>query len=119
MKEQTAPELWIRAQRRKHEESEALRLSVLSQMDRALGTLIRKYRWTECYLFGSILSPGRFHEDSDVDLAVGGLARHDLYRFVGDVSSILERNVDVVVLEESRLAESIRRKGKPWSPRNP
>ncbi len=119
MQKQSPPDLWIRARERKHWEREALRLHVLDQVDQALGTLVEKYQWTECYLFGSILLPGRFGPDSDVDIAVGGLAKHDLYRLIGEVSSILERDVDVVVLEESRFPESIRQKGKLWSPRKP
>ena len=55
-------------------------------MDQALGALVEKYQWTECYLFGSILLTGRFGPDSDVDIAVGGLAKHDLYRLISSPS---------------------------------
>lgn len=116
---QGTPDLWIRARERRGKEREALRLEVLDRLDQALSALIEKYQWTECYLFGSVVSPGRFGPESDVDIAVGGLAKQDLYRFVGDISSVLERDVDVVVLEESRIAEILRRKGKPWSQRKP
>lgn len=105
MQKQSPADLWLRARERKHKEREALRLEVLDQVDQTLGGLVEKYRWTECYLFGSILLPG--------------LAKHDLYRLIAEVSSILERDVDVVVLEESRFPESIRQKGKLWSPRKP
>ena len=116
---QGTPDLWIRARERKGREREALRLKVLGRLDQALSALVEKYQWTECYLFGSVVSPGRFGPESDVDIAVGGLAKQDFYRFVGDISSVLERDVDVVVLEESRIAETIRRRGKPWSQRKP
>ena len=116
---QGTPDLWIRARERKGREREALRLKVLGRLDQALSALVEKYQWTECYLFGSVVSPGRFGPESDVDIAVCGLAKQDFYRFVGDISSVLERDVDVVVLEESRIAETIRRRGKPWSQRKP
>jgi hypothetical protein len=115
----STPQLWVRARERKRREREILRRKVLEDVDLALSSLIDKYSWAECYLFGSVIAPGRFNPDSDVDIAVGGLAKQDLYRFVGEISSALERDVDVVVLEESRLAPSIRRKGIPWFPKRP
>jgi predicted nucleotidyltransferase len=115
----STPQLWVRARERKRREREILRRKVLEDVDLALSSLSETYAWSECYLFGSVIAPGRFDSDSDVDIAVGGLAMQDLYRFVGEISSALDREVDVVVLEESRLAPSIRRKGIPWFPKKP
>ncbi|MFW6148066.1 MAG: nucleotidyltransferase family protein [Thermodesulfobacteriota bacterium] len=114
---QPLPRLWVKAHERKRQEREALRLRVLEQVDQTLHSLVEKYQWRECYLFGSILYPGRFGPDSDVDIAVEGLGKHDLYRLVGELSMILEREVDVVILEESHLAGPIRTRGRLWSPK--
>jgi predicted nucleotidyltransferase len=51
-------------------------------------------------VFGSILTPGRFHERSDVDLAVWGLAEPRYYRAVSrllDLDPII--SVDLVEAE--------------------
>lgn len=106
--------LWEQSLREKRQRNEALRQSTLERIDAALRRLRERYTWKEIYVFGSVLRPGRFSPESDVDFAVLGLPKHDLYRLVGELSDALERPVDVVVLEESRMAHSIRRKGIRW-----
>jgi predicted nucleotidyltransferase len=65
-------------------------------------------------LFGSLLVSERFHERSDIDLAVWGLAEKDYYRSVGRLLSLdLEFNVDLIRIEwaPSKLAEAIEQEG--------
>jgi len=106
--------LWEQSYREKQQRNEALRHSTLSSIDTVLRSLRERYTWSEIYVFGSVLREGRFGPESDVDFAVLGLPKHDLYRLVGELSDALERPVDVVVLEESRMVESIKRKGVRW-----
>ncbi|NJL28815.1 MAG: hypothetical protein HC897_13445, partial [Thermoanaerobaculia bacterium] len=47
------------------------------------------------YLFGSVLQPGRFHESSDVDVAVDSDDPAAESRFWGALEARLECNVDV------------------------
>ena len=108
--------LWEHSLERKQRQNEELRLQVLSSISTVLARLQGRYTWREIYVFGSVLRKGRFCPDSDVDFAVLGLPKHDLYRLVGELSDALGRPVDVVVLEESRLKEAIKRKGVRWEP---
>ncbi len=110
------PTLWLQARAKKQQERERLRREVLDQVDAALNELAKRYSWTEVYLFGSLLQPGKFDRDSDVDLAVAGLPRQDLYRLTADLMRLLGRNTDLVVLEDVRFAEALRRKGLLWEP---
>jgi predicted nucleotidyltransferase len=66
-------------------------------------------------VFGSVLSPERFHERSDVDLAVWGLADRDYYRAVAKTLS-LDPGISVDLIQgesaSERLLTLIEREGK-------
>jgi predicted nucleotidyltransferase len=66
------------------------------------------------YIFGSLIRPGRFRHESDVDVAVRGLNKFKHFVFVGDLSMLLERSVDVIGLEECPFTASIVSKGLKW-----
>ena len=104
--------VWKRARKLRAEERERARLDVLSRVVEALHLLEERYCWKEAYLFGSLTRPGRFHPDSDVDIAIRGLNKFEHFAFVGDLSMLLQRPVDVLRLEDSPLAESIVSKGR-------
>ncbi len=89
---------------------------MLEEVDTVLQYLADKYHWDELYLFGSLISPGMFTCDSDIDMAISGLDKHDLLSFIADASRELGREVDVLRLEESKITDSIRRKGQLWVP---
>lgn len=108
--------LWEEGRRERREHNEALRRHTLSRIPSVLDSLRRRYTWRDIHVFGSVLRPGHFGPDSDLDFAVLGLPKGDLYRLVGELSDALQRRVDVVVLEETRMGEAIRRKGVRWEP---
>ncbi|MEZ4610032.1 MAG: nucleotidyltransferase domain-containing protein [Caldilineaceae bacterium] len=54
---------------------------------------------TRVILFGS-LARGRFRLDSDIDLAVAGLAKGDLFRAMAGALEFTNRWVDIKPLEE-------------------
>ena len=110
------PYLWHESRRRKLEADEALRLSVLGKLKGALAELGRNYQWNTVYVFGSVIKPGKFQTRSDVDVAVEGLDKLRLYSLVADISAFMERDVDVIVLEECHFSESIIKKGAKWNP---
>lgn len=67
-------------------------------------------------IFGSLAQPLRFHEHSDVDIAVETSRPELLTEAIGRFSSLLERDVDLVDLSAVPFAERIRREGVPWTP---
>lgn len=115
----TTHAIWLRAQQTRDIENETLRQATIKKLDRVLGCLYSQYGWKEIYLFGSVMIPGNFHQKSDIDMGVRGLNPDWLYRFIAELSNLMEREVDVVMLENSRLAATIRKKGVQWPFENP
>lgn len=68
------------------------------------------------WVYGSVARPGKFHSESDVDLALEGeLPGHTIYGLQSLLSEAVERSVDICVLGETRLAGTIRREGERWT----
>ncbi|MEZ4583978.1 MAG: nucleotidyltransferase domain-containing protein [Caldilineaceae bacterium] len=61
--------------------------------------LRERFSATRVILFGS-LARGRFRLDSDIDLAVAGLAKGDLFRAMAGALEFTNRWVDIKPLEE-------------------
>lgn len=99
------------AQKREHRE--ALREDTTASLRNALASV--PVRYSAVFVFGSILRPGRFREDSDVDLAFEGLSDADYIRAKCYLEDILERPVDVLQIENHRLRDIIYRKGVRWT----
>ena len=105
----------IRATARRRAEREASREDVLARTEAALEEMSARYGITEAYLFGSLVRPGRFSADSDIDVAVAGLGA-DYWAFAAELSRRVGREVDLVDLPTSRFARRICREGLRWTP---
>ena len=114
-KESALPSLWHRAVLERQVELEELRISVLKKINNALKSLEKKYYWDEAYLFGSVAQKGKFKRNSDIDIAISGLNKLEHYSFTGEISELLDKLVDVVLLEECIFAQSIKEKGLKWN----
>ena len=83
--------------------------------ERIVHLIIEKYAPQRIYQWGSLLSPERFGEISDIDIAVEGLAGPERYfQLLGEADELTEFPLDLVELERIHPlhAEGIRRKGK-------
>jgi hypothetical protein len=67
------------------------------------------------YVFGSITQPGRFSPHSDLDLAVESLQQGDPFGLIGYLSLHLNREVDLVPLDQCHFADKIRLIGIAWN----
>ena len=67
------------------------------------------------YLFGSVTEPGRFTQSSDIDIAVDTWETGNIFGLMGYLSLYLNRDVDVIPLDQCHFADKIRRLGMPWS----
>ena len=112
------PDLWHKRILERRADREKMRIAAIRQVQKTLHRLETKYQWDEAYLFGSILHEGRYGRNSDIDIAVLGLKNHDYYEFVGEISDLLNKRVDVVLLEECDFAHSIKEKGIKWTRKN-
>ncbi len=114
-KKNSIPSRWKNAVMERQASEEKLRISVLQEVNLALKIIEKKYHWDEAYLFGSVAQKEKFRPNSDIDLAVSGLNKFDHYAFLAELSDLLEKSVDVVLLEECPFAESIKEKGLKWN----
>ena len=112
------PDLWHKSILKKQSDRERMRIADLQHVEDTLRSLEHKYRWKEAYLFGSIVKEGKYRQKSDIDIALLGLKKNDFYKFIGEISDLLNRRVDVVLLEECHFAQSIKEKGIKWSPKS-
>jgi uncharacterized protein len=71
------------------------------------------------YLFGSITQPGKFSPQSDLDLAVECLSQGYPFGLSSYLSLHVNREVDIVPLDQCHFAAKIRQTGMPWSTSKP
>ncbi len=96
-------------------EREIFRQKTLNDIFHYLDHLSEKYNFKQIIIFGSLIKEGLFGRYSDVDIAVEGLNKYDLYKFIGDLSLEIGKEVDVVRLEECHFADEIKLEGIKWS----
>ena len=109
------PSVWHQRRQKKHHQLEQARLNTLDIIKEALNHLAKRYTWDDAYIFGSVTSPGRYGSASDLDIALSGLDKFDYFAFIGDISELLNKRVDVVRIEECRFSQSIISKGIKWT----
>lgn len=111
------PSRWHKSILKRQADQEEMRIAVIERIKWALRKLKKKYYWDEAYLFGSVAHKGKFRRNSDIDIALSGLNKHEHYAFTGEISDLLDKRVDVVLLEECHFARSIKDKGLKWNHR--
>jgi len=109
------PSVWYQGRQRKYHQLEQARLNTIDAIKKALNHLEERYTWDDAYIFGSVVGEGRYKSASDVDIALSGLDTLDYFAFIGDISELLNKRVDVVRLEECRFSQSIISKGIKWT----
>lgn len=67
---------------------------------RAAEVLVRDFGARRVYLFGSLLQEGRFHERSDVDLAVEGIAPERFFKTWAAVGADVRVPIELVDIDE-------------------
>jgi uncharacterized protein len=103
----------VLAERR--QQNEQTRQQVLQQVLDWLHSSGDRYGIEFAYLFGSVTQPGRFHEHSDVDLAVETIDPVLQIEAIADLSLALLRDVDIVDLRRCHFAHRIRERGQQWT----
>ncbi len=67
------------------------------------------------WVYGSLVNAGRFHEWSDVDIAVESLPQGMTLEYLQSLlSAEVGREVDVCRLDRTRLRSVIEREGERW-----
>ena len=112
------PAVWHERIQSKSNEVEILRLDLIDEVRSALETLQNKYQWDDAYIFGSLAKKGKFRVNSDIDIAVSGLNKFEHYAFIGAISELLNRKVDVIRFEDCKFSHSIVDRGIRCKPKH-
>jgi predicted nucleotidyltransferase len=99
---------------KKRKGQEDLRLHMIKKILTAIDRLSGEIAFEEAYLFGSITKPFRFSERSDVDIGFVGLDNRHFFKLMSYMSEEAGYDVDIVQLEEHRLADKIKKGGIRW-----
>lgn len=94
---------------------ERQRQSTLSRLEELLELAAERFGLRRAVIFGSIIAPGRFTDQSDVDVAVIDLPSEAFFPLAAFLSVGLEREVDLVWLDDLHFADVIRRDGRLWT----
>jgi len=77
--------------------------------------LARHISETPVWAFGSLVAPGRFHEWSDVDVALEWLPSGMTLEYLQSLlSADVGREADVCLINRTRLKPTIERSGERW-----
>ena len=96
--------------RMQREERNRERVDLLSRVTETLQAIRGKYGIHEAYIIGSLLIAYRWHQSSDVDIAVSGCSEHVL-NIMGELEETTGRTVDVVDLDSHPFPDTFKRKG--------
>jgi len=99
---------------KKRKKQEERRLWVIEKILTAIDELSEEIAFKEAYLFGSVTKSHRFSERSDLDIGFVGLDDRHFFKVMSYLSGEIGRDVDIVQLEDHRLADKIKRGGIRW-----
>lgn len=102
----------------RQQQREQSRQQVLQQVLAWLQSSGQHYGLETAYIFGSVTRPGRFHENSDVDIGVEQIDPVRQIDAIADLSFTLLREVDIVDLRRCHFAHRIREQGQRWTQDN-
>ncbi|NJK56507.1 MAG: nucleotidyltransferase domain-containing protein [Pleurocapsa sp. SU_5_0] len=91
------------------------RQTTLEQVKQWLTDNGHKYGIEQAYLFGSLISPHHFTQQSDVDVAVESIAAEDLFMAMTALAEAVGRDVDLIELPKCPFAHRIRQEGVLWT----
>jgi predicted nucleotidyltransferase len=77
------------------------REKALFEVERISEILKDKYNVKRVILFGSVLDEDRFHDGSDIDIAVEGLDKESYFKVLGELLMESSFSIDLVPLEEA------------------
>jgi len=107
-------DMWLLAEERDRRRK---RDAALADQTRAAvrTALARHVPGTTVWVYGSLVKPGRFHEWSDVDVALESLPAGMTLEYLQSLlSADVGREVDVCLLDRTRLRPVIEREGERW-----
>jgi predicted nucleotidyltransferase len=96
-------------------EWERRRVATLATVLTTLQEVLPQFGVDEAYVFGSLAQPGRYHERSDIDIAVQWKEEGSFFDMAAEVSRRLGQDVDILSLEKLHFADMVKREGIRWT----
>jgi hypothetical protein len=94
---------------------ETQRQNLLRKTCQWLEEFATEYGINRAYIFGSVTRAGKFHHNSDIDLAVETINPEKHCLAISLLSTYLERDVDLIKLDSCHFAHRIRQTGILWT----
>jgi predicted nucleotidyltransferase len=69
----------------------------------------------QAYIFGSVTRAGKFHQNSDIDVAVENINPEKYCLAISLLSTYLGRDVDIIKLNNCHFGDRIRQTGIRWT----
>ncbi len=91
------------------------RQDLITKTQQWLDQFAPQYGIDKAYLFGSVTQPGKFHQNSDIDLAVEQINPDDYCTAISLLSAYLGREVDIIKLDNCHFSHRIRQSGVLWT----
>lgn len=98
MVDQRFIDYWQQRQQQQAAEREALRQRAWQQVQRSAQVLRQQFGATGVFVYGSLVKD-RFSAESDIDIAVAGLAKERFYEAVAAVNEGCDRWIDLKPIE--------------------
>ena len=109
-----AETMWLLAEERERRRRDDAALADRTR-DLLRAALARHAAGTAVWVYGSLVKPGRFHEWSDVDLAFESLPSGMTLEYLQSLlSADVGREVDVCLIDRTRLKPVIEGSGERW-----
>ena len=103
--------LWEKSLNEEYGRRERDRLQLLGHAEAVLPIYFSGKQVKAVYLTGSLLREGQFRDFSDADIAVEGL-EENYFEVLVQLEDLLDRQVDLIELENCRFAETIRQNSR-------
>ncbi|MCP4428140.1 MAG: nucleotidyltransferase domain-containing protein [Chloroflexi bacterium] len=99
---------------RQNQQEKARRI-LLKQLLTLLDELAEPHDLRKAYICGSLVQPGRFSANSDVDIALPRLPSGHWLDLSAALSAALGYDVDLVDMRQCRFSDKIQREGLLWT----
>jgi len=66
------------------------------------------------YIFGSLTQPHRFHQNSDIDIAVEQINPEDFFAVISLIYEAMGRDIDMIEVNKCHFGDRIKQRGIRW-----
>ena len=99
------------AYRKKQSEIENNRINLLEYSKTHLFEYFKELQIDELYITGSLITPNKFSNRSDIDIAVSNLGEELYFKTISELEDLFKRKVEIIELENCKFADKIRSTG--------